>query len=93
MSGGAFDYAYYHIDTYIGNFEDPEIEELVEDVRGLMHDLEWYRSGDTSHGDYLESVDTFKQKWFKASRNVRLQRLVGEQCDDFKNKLQEMIGA
>lgn len=93
MSGGHFDYEYYHINTYLGNFEDPEIEDIVEDVQGLMHDLEWYRSGDTSREEYLYSIEEFKQKWFKANRNERLSRLIGEQCDDFKNKLKELIGA
>lgn len=93
MSGGHFEYRYYNIDPYLGNFEDAEIEELVQDVRDLMHDLEWYRSGDTSREDYLESIEVFKQKWFKASRSERLARLISEQCDDFKSKIVDLLGA
>ena len=93
MSGGHFDYQYYHLDQYIDEAEDAEIIDLLKDVRDLLHDLEWYKSGDYSHSEYIETVDNFKQKWFKASRNERLAKLIGEQCDDFKNKLKELVGA
>ena len=68
MSGGHFDYAYFHLDSYEGNMEDPELEELLDDFRNLLHDLEWYRSGHTSRSDYIESVNGFKQKWFSRAR-------------------------
>ncbi len=93
MGGGHFDYAYFHLDAYEGNMEDPELEELLDDFRNILHDLEWYRSGDTSRSDYIESVNGFKQKWFKADRNERLVRIINEQCDSFKHRLNELVGA
>ena len=63
MSGGYFEYADrrakdeifgYSGDKPKGNvFEDREITELVWDVFNLIHDFDWYQSGDTCKETYL----------------------------------------
>ena len=91
MSGGAWDYASYKVEDLSYKVEDREISELLKDLGELIHDEEWYESGDYSRSDYLETLDKFKKKWFKSSREERLRKIVIKELDRFKNKLLETI--
>lgn len=79
MSGGSFDYKYSDIRyTYEGRMCDKELEELLQDFCDLLHDLEWWQSGDTVEEDYRESVTVFKKKWLNGyddNTNARVERL------------------
>ena len=68
MSGGSFEYKYLSLDIYDGQLEDKELNELLEDFKNLLHDLEWYKSSDTSKEDYQETVKRFKGKWLKQKK-------------------------
>lgn len=71
MSGGHFNYMYSSIeDMYKGQLLDPDLNEMFKDFVNLLHDLEWYESGDTDEEDYFKTVSEFKKKWFnkKCSR-------------------------
>ena len=47
MSGGSFNYGYTRIEyDYVGYMQDREIDDLMKDVAEVMHDLEWWQSGD-----------------------------------------------
>lgn len=92
MSGGHFDYAFYHLDVYSGHMGDEELNELLEDFQKLLHDLEWYESGDIGPDDYKATVNWFKQKWFKADRSERLVRIIGVKVEELKKALMDMIG-
>jgi hypothetical protein len=64
---------------HIGDFDDRELDELVKDLAELFHDREWYLSSDTGVGDWRESRDNFKVKWFgKDSRPKRIERYLDE---------------
>lgn len=77
MSGGSFEYLYYRIlDTYSDKMEDLEMELLLKDFCSVLHDLEWYRSGDYDEGDYRRAVADFKKKWLRQSDEQRLQNTV-----------------
>lgn len=91
MSGGAWDYASYKVTDLADKVEDKEIAELLKDLGELIHDEEWYESGDYSRSDYLETLDKFKKKWFKSSREERLVRIINEELDHFKNRLNELV--
>ena len=91
MSGGHFNYKFYELETYEGHMEDAELEELLEDFEVLLHDLEWYKSGDYDDEDYRKSVQKFKEKWFKGDRSERLKRIVEEECAKLKESLMLMI--
>ena len=91
MSGGHFNYAFYNLDVYEGQMEDAELNELLEDFRELLHDLEWYKSRDICKEDYRESVQKFKAKWFKGDREGRMKRIVEEECAKLKENLMQMI--
>ena len=95
MSGGFFEYkdraAVNTIFDY-GNcanvFEDEEVSELVWDVFDLIHDFDWYKSGDTDKSDYLKAKKTFKKKWFE-NRGVRARRIIDEAVAELKRELYE----
>ena len=92
MSGGHFNYAFYNLDTYSGEMEDAELNELLEDFQKLLHDLEGYKSGDYGPDEYKNTVNWFKKKWFKADRSERLERIIGVKVEELKTALMEMIG-
>lgn len=72
MSGGRFDYQDSRLKDEIFGwtdephdvFEDMEISNLVWDVLDLIHDYDWYASGDTCEETYLKQKQAFKEKWF-----------------------------
>lgn len=69
MSGGSYDYKYYIIDEYYtGRMFDLELDEMMKDLVKVLHDVEWWQSGDIDEKDYRKTVDKFKKKWFKRSR-------------------------
>lgn len=93
MSGGRFDYMYSQIQNmYEGSMGDYELEELLKDFTSLLHDLEWYKSGDYDGDDYRESVREFKNKWFNEdSRIERLTHIIEEKTEQHKRELLQMI--
>ena len=102
MSGGHVGYADQRakneIFGYLGDeqkenvFEDEEISELVWDVFQLIHDFDWYKSGDTCEEKYLEKKSAFKKKWFKSDRKVRLKGYVDDRLKEVKDELYRLMG-
>lgn len=72
-------------------FEDRELSELTYDLFNLMHDLDWYLSGDTCKDTYLESKAAFKKKWL-GNRGQRIKRTVDAAIEDCKRELYETYG-
>lgn len=99
MSGGRFEYADSRLKNEIfgwsdephNAFEDREISELVWDVLTLIHDFDWYVSGDTCKETYLKAKAKFKKKWF-SNRGVRVRSIVDEAIKQCKNELYETFG-
>ena len=93
MSGGSHNYIYYRIEEDLcGQMEDKELDDLMRDIAQLAHDLEWYHSCDTDKEDYMETVKTFKQKWFKGDRVKRLKGYVDEAIDDVRSEMYTLLG-
>lgn len=96
MSGGRFDYLDRSLKSEIFGwtdepsnvFEDREISELVWDVLDLIHDYDWYSSGDTCKETYLKAKAEFKKKWM-SNRGVRVKRIVDEAIRRTKEELYE----
>ena len=99
MSGGRFNYIDTTIrdeiigrsDTWSKVFEDREISELVWDVLNLIHDYDWYASGDTGKDDYLKAKAKFKRKWL-GNRGVAVKRTIDTAIDELKEELYETYG-
>lgn len=99
MSGGHFDYLDSRLKDEIFGwtnkpknvFEDREISELVFDVLDLIHDFDWYYSGDTSKETYLKAKAEFKKKWL-SNRGVRIKRTIDTALDEVRAELYETYG-
>lgn len=93
MSGGSHDYICYKIESeLVGQMYDKELDDLMQDIAELAHDVEWHDSGDTCKETYLESVAKFKQKWFKGNREERLKGYIDYSIDNLRSELYNLIG-
>lgn len=89
MSGGSLDYFYNSLEEHVGDFGDKELDELVKDLAELFHDREWYLSSDTGIGEWTESMDNFKAKWFtKSGRQKRIEKYL----EDLKREVMASFG-
>lgn len=98
MSGGHFDYVDARLkdeifgwdDKFSNQFEDREISELVWDVLNLIHEFDWYKSGDTCEETYLKAKAAFKKKWF-GDYDTRLAQIVEYSLDEFRDELRKIF--
>lgn len=99
MSGGHFQYEDSRLkntifdweDKVTDQFEDMEISHLVWDVLNLIHDYDWYASGDTGKEDWLKAKAEFKEKWLKGDRNKLLESIIDERLAEVGKQLKEML--
>lgn len=91
MSGGSMNYVYHHIEDAADYVKDPEIKDLMKDLANLLHDLEWWDSGDYSRADYEETLANFKKKWFGENRNYRLEKYINESLDNLKVEIGKLL--
>ena len=95
MSGGRFDYLDLSLKNAIFGWsdkcdnilEDVELSELVWDVLDLLHDYDWYISGDTEEDTWLKAKSEFKKKWFEAERKDIIKRTIDNSLKDCKEEL------
>lgn len=100
MSGGRFGYMDATVKTEIFGyndkpknvFEDIEISELIWDVFDLIHDFDWYKSGDTGEEDYLKSKIAFKAKWLNSSFDERVKNTIDKSLDKTREELYKTYG-
>ena len=92
MSGGSRNYFYHELEDQAGTMHDREMDELVSDLAEIMHDLEWWESGDYNEDAYREAVQKFKAKWFSGAREEVLRGIVEKSCDELRVELLKMIG-
>lgn len=93
MSGGSFNYIYLTLERECaGELHDAEMNDLLTDFVEVLHDLEWWQSGDTSEDDYRETVAKFKKKWFGANREERLKGYVDQHIATMRKELYELLG-
>lgn len=85
MSGGRLGYFYDVLEEHVGDFGDKELDELVADLATLFHDREWFLSGDTCEGDWRESRDAFKEKWFtQHGRQERVEKYLSDIAEEVR---------
>ena len=89
MSGGSYDYKYCVIgDYYVGNMHDVELNEMIEDLVEVLHDVEWWQSSDISEESYRETVTKFKKKWFKRGK-IQVENIIDTTFEKKKQELYE----
>ena len=99
MSGGRFDYVdsrckseiFGWSDKPTNVFEDKEISALIWDVFDLIHDYDWYASGDTCEETYLKAKAKFKQKWLKHDEK-RVRMVIDNAIDEVREELYKTYG-
>lgn len=94
MSGGSHNYIYGQLrDVCEGQMYDAEMDDLIRDLCKVLHDLEWWQSGDTSENTYRITLSAFKKKWLNSSeRDKRLKGYIDEQMSLVKRQLYNLIG-
>lgn len=93
MSGGSYDYECYRVEEeYVGRMYDREMNLLMLDLVKVLHDLEWWQSGDCGEETYQKTLSEFKDKWFDGDRVERLQNIITEATDKLRMELLAMIG-
>lgn len=100
MSGGRWQYRdsslkddiFGWTDKPCNVFEDTEISELVWDVFELLHDWDWYASGDTGEDTWLKQKNAFKHKYFGTPRKERLKKIIDQKAEEFKIEMYKTIG-
>ena len=93
MSGGAYNYLFGAIEeTYVDRMYDPELDMLMKDLCELLHDLEWWQSGDTQEDDYRDAVKKFKQKWLSGKVTDRIVNVINVDVDKLKRDICGMLG-
>lgn len=99
MSGGHFNYddsrlkstIFDYGDKVSNQFEDSEISRLVWDVLDLIHEYDWYISGDTGKQDYLKAKREFKKKWLRDNNTETLTKIIDEEVEKLRGDLKEML--
>lgn len=85
MSGGSLGCFYSSMQEHDRDFGDKELDELVSDLAGLFKDREWFLSSDTCAGDWNESRDEFKKKWFtEHGRQERIEKYLAEFSEEIR---------
>ena len=93
MSGGSYCYKYCEVDDYyVGAMYDAELDEMMKDLVEVLHDVEWWQSGDIDEDDYRKTVKEFKDKWFNSDRSERLKPIIDRRINEVRTELINMIG-
>lgn len=95
MSGGSYNYVYNRLwQECVGEMHDAEMDEFVKDFCDVLHDLEWWQSGDYSEEQYRETLLKFKTKWLSKGddRTNRLKGYIDDQIEAVRRQLYSLIG-
>lgn len=71
MSGGHWEYIYFRIEEIAKELnpdkskEEIHLGKLLLDLSEVLHDCEWYYSGDYSTEQFIKTWNKFKEKWLK----------------------------
>ena len=91
MSGGYLDYICFKLENITDRIDDREIKELIKDLADLLHDYEWWQSGDYGSDSYDKKVKEFKAKWFGDNRNDRLKDYLSTVLDEVKTEIIKLL--
>ena len=93
MSGGSYNYIYSRLSMECaGEMKDAEMDDLIKDLCEVLHDLEWWQSGDIGEEDYRKTLSEFKTKWLGGNREERLKGYIDKQLSVTRSRLYDLIG-
>lgn len=99
MSGGHWNYEDDRLKNEIFGYDeeiknplgDIELSAMLLDMLKLLHEYDWYVSGDTGRERWDEARTNFKKRWLKGDRKEMLTKLVNERIDDLKIEILDSI--
>lgn len=91
MSGGRYNYVYSKVREAADYTQDKEIRALINDLADLLHDEEWYESGDYGKQQYVESLKAFKKKWLHQTDSEHIKKYITEVLDQAKEEIEDMV--
>ena len=91
MSGGSYNYVFSRVREGADYTQDKEIKALIVDLADLLHDEEWFESGDYGKQEYVESLKAFKKKWLHQANTDNLKKYIVEELEEMKAKIEEML--
>lgn len=105
MSGGKWDFKDEYLKDEIFGYswnddnkwngydalKDRELSEMLFDMLTLLHDYDWFASGDTGESDWIEAKMKFKNKWL-GSPEVRVRRVINQAVEELKGELYNIYG-
>jgi len=71
VSGGKLDYLYFKMEDAAGMIyqeyspEEEQLSFLLKDLAKVLHDYDWWQSGDVNKKEFLRSYREFKKTWLK----------------------------
>jgi hypothetical protein len=93
MSGGSYNYICYSLSEECADqMYDDEMNDLIKDLCEVLHDLEWWQSGDIGEEDYRKTLSEFKTKWLGGNREERLKGYIDKQLSVTRSRLYDLIG-
>tara|TARA_R110000868_G_scaffold30796_3_gene113535 strand:+ start:36 stop:248 length:213 start_codon:yes stop_codon:yes gene_type:complete len=63
--------------------QDAELNSLILELTDVLHDLEWWQSGDIGEDAYRKTVEKFKKKWI-GTRDEALRERLCKSLDNIK---------
>ena len=87
MSGGHFDYAdsnLYEWSVQVRRDGNPLLAELLHDIGDLLHEYDWWQSGDAGRERWLKAWKCWQKKWMGGSVNEMA-------IDSIRDTLRQMI--
>ncbi len=92
MSGGRFEYFYLRLEELAKDIapvtteEERELSNLLLDLSAVLHDLEWWKSGDIGYEDFCETWIKFKKVWLKSKMGEKSRSNIKQCIKTHKNK-------
>lgn len=94
MSGGSRNYICYKLEEECVDtpLEDYELSLMIKDLCKVLHDLEWWESGDSGEEQYRKSLSNFKEKWLKGDKVKVAKDFCDNQISIVKQGLYSIFG-
>ena len=94
MSGGSRNYICYKLEEECIDMpiEDCELSLMIKDLCKVLHDLEWWESGDYGEEQYQKSLSNFKEKWLRGDKVEIAKDFCDNQISIVKQGLYSILG-